>query len=336
MENSTPTGTEPNTETIKSTGDAVDYLLKTNEPSIEENSETLEESNNEETVQTEQNESEESTEEITEEETEETDNGEQYEEVDSTPEPERYTVKIDGQDQDVTLDDLKNSYLRQSDYTKKTQNLAEQRRQIENINATIQQERKVLSENLKATQQFLENGMVQQPDVSLLESDPVTYMKQKDAFEKHQAVLNQVKQEQINIQSQQQNDLIQNYQKNLEQEKVRLTEYIPEWKNQDVATKEKNNIVTYAKRLGFTSEELNSASDARAINVLRKAWLYDNLISKNKVAQKKVSKAPKMVKGGVPRNKNEVSQRNSNKLFDRLKKSGKQEDAINYLLSKQQ
>lgn len=336
MENSTPTGTEPNTETIKSTGDAVDYLLKTNEPSTEENSETLEESNNEETVQTEQNESEESTEEITEEETEETDNGEQYEEVDSTPEPERYTVKIDGQDQDVTLDDLKNSYLRQSDYTKKTQNLAEQRRQIENINATIQQERKVLSENLKATQQFLESGMVQQPDVSLLESDPVTYMKQKDAFEKHQAVLNQVKQEQINIQSQQQNDLIQNYQKNLEQEKVRLTEYIPEWKNQDVATKEKNNIVTYAKRLGFTSEELNSASDARAINVLRKAWLYDNLISKNKVAQKKVSKAPKMVKGGVPRNKNEVSQRNSNKLFDRLKKSGKQEDAINYLLSKQQ
>ena len=119
MENSTPTGTEPNTETIKSTGDAVDYLLKTNEPSTEENSETLEESNNEETVQTEQNESEESTEEITEEETEETDNGEQYEEVDSTPEPERYTVKIDGQDQDVTLDDLKNSYLRQSDYTKK-------------------------------------------------------------------------------------------------------------------------------------------------------------------------------------------------------------------------
>ena len=215
MENSTPTGSEPNTETIKSTGDAVDYLLKTNEPSTEENSETLEESNNEETVQTEQNESEESTEEITEEETEETDNGEQYEEVDSTPEPERYTVKIDGQDQDVTLDDLKNSYLRQSDYTKKTQNLAEQRRQIENINATIQQERKVLSENLKATQQFLENGMVQQPDVSLLESDPVTYMKQKDAFEKHQAVLNQVKQEQINIQTQEQNDLIQNYQKNL-------------------------------------------------------------------------------------------------------------------------
>lgn len=336
MENSTPTGTEPNTETIKSTGDAVDYLLKTNEPSTEENSETLEESNNEETVQTEQNESEELTEEITEEETEETDNGEQYEEVDSTPEPERYTVKIDGQDQDVTLDDLKNSYLRQSDYTKKTQTLAEQRRQMENINANIQQERQVLSENLKATQQFLENGMVQQPDVSLLESDPVTYMKQKDAFEKHQAVLNQVKQEQINIQAKQQNDLIQNYQKNLEQEKVRLTEYIPEWKNQDVATKEKNNIVTYAKRLGFTSEELNQASDARAINVLRKAYLYDNLISKNKVAQKKVSKAPKMVKGGVPRNKNEVSQRNSNKLFDRLKKSGKQEDAINYLLSKQQ
>lgn len=336
MENSTPTGTEPNTETIKSTGDAVDYLLKTNEPSTEENSETLEESNNEETVQTEQNESEELTEEITEEETEETDNGEQYEEVDSTPEPERYTVKIDGQDQDVTLDDLKNSYLRQSDYTKKTQTLAEQRRQMENINANIQQERKVLSENLKATQQFLENGMVQQPDVNLLESDPVTYMKQKDAFEKHQAVLNQVKQEQVNIQTKEQNDLIQNYQKNLEQEKVRLTEYIPEWKNQDVATKEKNNIVTYAKRLGFTPEELNSASDARAINVLRKAWLYDNLISKNKVAQKKVSKAPKMVKGGVPRNKNEVSQRNSNKLFDRLKKSGKQEDAINYLLSKQQ
>ena len=345
MENSNPIGTEPlTTETIKNPTQAVDYLLKTNEPSQEDTSEDFK-NKNDDVVEEHQNTSEDEDQtNVNEDNVSEETLADQSDDVVNTveeeqelvqEEPERYSVLVDGKSQNVTLDELKSGYQRQSDYTKKTQNLAEQRKNFESQNNFIQQERALLAENLKATQQFLEQGMVQPPDSNLIESDPTTYMRQKDAFEKHQTALNMVKNEQISLQQKQQQELVENYKKNLAEEQVRLTELIPEWKNGEVATKEKQNIVTYAKRMGFSDNELATASDSRAIAVLRNAYLYDQLVSKNKVVQKKVNKAPKMVKGGVPKNKNEIANSNSQKLFDKLKKSGRQEDALNYLLSKQ-
>lgn len=41
-----------------------------------------------------------------------------------------YTVRVDGQDVEVTLDELRNGYSRQADYTRKTQELASEREQI--------------------------------------------------------------------------------------------------------------------------------------------------------------------------------------------------------------
>ena len=43
-----------------------------------------------------------------------------------------------------------------------------------------------------------------------------------------------------------------------------------------------------------------------------------------------------MAKGNVPTTKSETKARRNKQLFDRLKKSGKREDAVNFLLSKQQ
>lgn len=43
---------------------------------------------------------------------------------------ERYTVTIDGETHEVTLDELRSGYSRQSDYTKKTQELAEARKRL--------------------------------------------------------------------------------------------------------------------------------------------------------------------------------------------------------------
>ena len=50
------------------------------------------------------------------------------EETDEEP---KYTVKVDGEEIEVTQDELLRGYMRQKDYTQKTQQLAEQRRQFE-------------------------------------------------------------------------------------------------------------------------------------------------------------------------------------------------------------
>ena len=49
-----------------------------------------------------------------------------------------YTVKIDGQEQQVTLDELQNGYQRQSDYTRKTQELASERERLAQGEAIVQ------------------------------------------------------------------------------------------------------------------------------------------------------------------------------------------------------
>lgn len=339
MESTTPeTGSEPketlSTDNISSTNTAVDYLLNVNkEPSQDDNSETSQESSNPEEIQ--EIPEEETTESETEEVVEESEADREEEETEEVvqQEPETYTVKVNGEDVNVTLEELQQGYSRTSDYSRKTQQLAEQRKQFEQQQAQIQAERTQLAENLKAVDQFLSNP-VPQPDHNLINSDPSEYLRQKDAYEKHQETVKAVKDEQVRLQQQQQQDLMNAYQKNLEESKVQLLERIPTWKNADTATKEKSAVVTYAKRLGFTDNELSTASDPRAIEVLRKAWLYDKLVSKNQVAKKKVNKAPKMMKGNVPTSKVQAKQRESKAYLDRLKKSGKMNDAVEYLMNK--
>lgn len=46
-------------------------------------------------------------------------------------EPETFVVKVNGQEQEVTLDELLHGYMRTQDYTRKTQALAEERRQMQ-------------------------------------------------------------------------------------------------------------------------------------------------------------------------------------------------------------
>lgn len=46
-------------------------------------------------------------------------------------EPETFVVKVNGQEQEVTLDELLHGYMRNQDYTRKTQALAEERRNLQ-------------------------------------------------------------------------------------------------------------------------------------------------------------------------------------------------------------
>ena len=49
----------------------------------------------------------------------------------ATVKDQKVTIKVDGQETDVTLEELRNGYMRQSDYTRKTQGIAELQRAAE-------------------------------------------------------------------------------------------------------------------------------------------------------------------------------------------------------------
>lgn len=58
-------------------------------------------------------------------------------EVASEPVGESYTVKVDGDEQQVSLGELQDGYMRQSDYTRKTQELSEQRKRSQQAEAIV-------------------------------------------------------------------------------------------------------------------------------------------------------------------------------------------------------
>ena len=76
----------------------------------------------------------------TEDEAEEEETEESHEEEESEDESETetvYTVRVDGKDVEVTEDELLKGYSRQADYTKKTQELAEYRKQMDTAVQTM-------------------------------------------------------------------------------------------------------------------------------------------------------------------------------------------------------
>ena len=67
----------------------------------------------------------------------EVDNPESSVEVTEEPSGEAYTIKVDGEEQEVSLEELRDGYQRQSDYTRKTQELASERRRLQQAEAIV-------------------------------------------------------------------------------------------------------------------------------------------------------------------------------------------------------
>ncbi len=58
--------------------------------------------------------------------------------IEAAPTSDKYSVKIDGEVHEVTLEELQNGYQRQSDYTRKTQELAAERERLAQGEAIVQ------------------------------------------------------------------------------------------------------------------------------------------------------------------------------------------------------
>ncbi len=71
-----------------------------------------------------------------------------------------------------------------------------------------------------------------------------------------------------------------------------LLESLPQWKDTAIAQKESLAIADYAQSMGYSANEVDQILDHRAINVLRKAWLYEQGIQNTATASKRVVNLP--------------------------------------------
>lgn len=240
--------------------------------------------------------------------------------------PPVYRVKIDGDEVEVTLDELQKGYSRTQDYTRKTQALAEQRKTAEAELETVRQERAYYAQMLQAMESQLTQGEPQPDWNKLYEENPHEWVRQRELWRDKQEKAQAVRAEQERISAIQQQELGKLRQEQLVKEAEKLTEAIPEWKDSKRASEERAKLVEAARRVGYTDGELNEVMDHRAVVLLRKAALYDELMGKKTQIKPVPAKGPRLATPGSatskPGKKSEAMA-----AQERLAKSGNLKDA---------
>jgi len=253
---------------------------------------------------------------------------EEEESEEAEQEPDKYyRVKLDGEDYEVTLDEALAGYQRQQDYTKKTQAVAEEKKQLQAEQEAAQQDRLRYQQNLERLVQQQQAQQPVEPDWdALYESDPLEWMKQKEDFRSQKERNLELQQQHFQMQQQQQQEQEQQMHQHLAQQHQTLVDAIPEWKDPKVMQQEKAQIRAYAQTIGYSEQEVSQVYDARAVQALRHGMIASGLQGKGKVKLKPAAPAIRAVTPGSapeqPRKQTSV-----HKAKIRLAKSGKMSDA---------
>lgn len=235
------------------------------------------------------------------------------------------TVTIDGKAEKVSLDEAARGYQRYSDYSRKTAELANQRRELETQHKAVSDERQTYATMLVALRNQLQAGTEQEPDWDeVYRTDPVGYARRRDGWRDKQDKLAAANYELSRLQGLQQQEHARNLAEVVAKGRERMFDLNPAWKDAKVWETDRASIVRYAQEVaGYSAEEVSQAYDPRAIVTLNKARLYDELMKAK--PRPVVRQGPRVASAGASNEANVATRLNA--AQQRLAKSGRVEDA---------
>ena len=249
-----------------------------------------------------------------------------------------YDVTVNGNNQKVNLNELMKGYSRESDYTKKTMDLSNQRKEVESLQDNLKKEFEAVksSRNQYAEQlQVLTQNLQQQEQNidwdNLYQTDPAEYVKLKAESDKKKEALNLAQQEQMRIQQEQRSEQEKVYNEYIAKERKILAEKLPVYADKNKSAEFTKRLSSFAKESGYTDQEIAMMVDHRAVLLLADAYRY-NQLKKTKLSGNKVNKAPRVVSSNASNIREDSDKKqNVDKRMTRLKKSGHIKDAQSVL-----
>ena len=250
------------------------------------------------------------------------------EEDDDAPQSKRertYTVKVNGEESRVTLKELMSGYSRQSDYTRKAQEVAGHRKAVEAELSTLKQERQQYAYWANQMVSKLKAEAPQEPDWARLQNeDPIQFSVEWTKRQIHQQKVAELENQLQWTNEKNRRDEIAARDQTIAEEAERLAQAIPEWKDEEKARKGKEELVAFGRKAGFSDEELKGVVDHRTVLVLRKAMMYDRMVS----GKTKVQNQQKLVPRQAPPSSTAPVQSSSHRqAVKRLERSGSVRDA---------
>lgn len=233
-------------------------------------------------------------------------------ESDTESEP-LYTVKVNGEEREVPLEDLRKGYMMEADYRKKTSEISKQREEFK-----VKQDE--FSQKLNDVEQLLIadiEDLNSEENLELKDLDPEAYYKKREKLEARARKFQDMQQEKVKIEQARDAE-------SSEKEKELLLSALPEWLDQDTQNKEVDLINKLWSDVGYTPEEISRFKSHKDVLIARKAALYDQIKSA-KPESKKVKTKPKSAKPGASKSVDKPT--GMTDARSKLKKTGNVRDA---------
>jgi len=275
----------------------------------------------------------ETTEEVeSEEATEEPDEEVEEEEQSQDEVPAILKLKVNGEDVEKPLDEVVALAQQGLDYTQKTQQVAEQRKELEAYAQQIQLQEQAFQEQMQLNNVLIEDvAKITSLDQQLNQYANVNWNQLSDndfvEAQKHFFTYNQLQQQRSQLVSQfeAKKQYVVQQQTQFMSEKIAkgkeiLAKEIPNW-----SPETNQALLSTGKDYGFSDAELNAIVDPRHVKVLHDAMQWRKL-QQNSVVKKKVSNAKPVVKPGSKDTKAEANS-NHRQLRESLRKTGKSDAA---------
>jgi hypothetical protein len=240
----------------------------------------------------------------------------------------RYKVKTNGQEQEVTLNDLIEGFQLKSDYTRSKQELADRERELGREAQQIVAQKQQYSDMVDLLQQRLKSLIPPEPDwAKMAQADPINYTRQKAAWDQLQQQVQTVEQEQNRIAEERKASFQQQYQGYLQDQQARLLAARPELKEPEKRTVFFTDITNYAvNEYGYTPQEVMSVADHRLMLIVEKAMKFDALQRSRQKVETPAARVP-VLRPGPAQTTEPVAKANLKAAKKRLARSGSTRDA---------
>lgn len=239
-------------------------------------------------------------------------------------EPKRFKAKVDGQEVEVTLDDLLRSYSGQEHIQKGMRETATAKKAAETAFNALQAQQAQFLEFANAVQAQGLKSPPAKPDAAMLDKDPVGYLKAQARYEA-EATAYFAQQDQIETMRENQRVAQKNaHEAFLAEQKAILLQKLPDFADPVKGKALQEKVVSAGMReYGFTEAEVRGVTDARLVQVLNDAAEYRALKAKMAKA-KQAPEATRVVKPAASRS--EPTQLARAKTVEAAKKTQKTED----------
>jgi len=244
-------------------------------------------------------------------------------------EPELHRVKVQGQELEVSLDELKAGYSRDSDYRQKTHSLGLEKKDLESEKSSFRQSYDTrlseLNDMISTAEGFNRQQQGSKDLQKLYDEDPTSAAKLDYQLREQQRQIDGMKSKAYEVNQKQYNEY-------LEVEKQLATTKIPEYSDPNKADQFKTNMRSSLRGYGFNDSEIGNLADHRFLMVVRDAMSYKSFKDKKPIAQKKVANAPKVIKAGIAKSGTSSGREGIRNKISHLKKTGHLREAQSALM----